>query len=78
MSETVTEKALRPWYTKPRNIVVMLAAVVLLILVLQNMGAATITILFWKAEIPAALVYIAFAAAGFAAARITHKRKKRV
>ena len=77
MSETATEQALRPWYTKPRNIAIGLAALVLLILVLQNMGAATLTILFWEAEIPAALVYIAFAAAGFAAARITHKRKKR-
>lgn len=78
MSESDTEKALSPWYTKPRNIVIGLAALVFVILVLQNMEGATLTILFWEARIPAALVYIAFACAGYAAARITHKRKNRV
>ena len=73
MTETATEKALRPWYTRPRNIVIMLAALVLVILALQNMSSVKINILFWEARIPAALMYIAFAIAGYAAARFTKR-----
>ncbi len=77
MSEhTTATKPEKPFYLRPRFIMIAFVVVVLLVLVLQNMESATISIFFWEASIPAALVYIFCAILGFGAAKITTREKK--
>jgi uncharacterized integral membrane protein len=74
--EQKVTKPEKPFYLRPRFIMIAFVVIVLLILVLQNMESATISIFFWEASIPAALVYIFCAILGFGAAKITTREKK--
>ena len=71
-----TEPKEKPFYTRPKFIMGAFVTVVLLVLVLQNMGPATISIFFWKASVPAAIVYVLCAIIGFGAAKITARPRK--
>ncbi|MBO6514159.1 MAG: hypothetical protein JJ974_09365 [Phycisphaerales bacterium] len=66
----------KPFYLRPRFIVAALAALVFLVLILQNMESVLVEIFFWKVTAPAALVYFFFVVAGFVAARLTLKKDK--
>jgi len=75
MSEQ-SESKTKAWYLKPKAIITAIAAVILLILIFQNWESVSVDLLFaTDIQVPAALVYIFFAAAGFAAARITLRTK---
>lgn len=55
----------KPFYTRPRFIMGVIAGIIFLILIIQNSQPTVINIFFWKATAPAALLYIIFAAVGF-------------
>ena len=76
-TNTPTERPEKPFYLRPRFIMIAFVAIVSLILVLQNMESAQISIFFWEASIPAALVYIFRAILGFGAAKITASRDQK-
>ncbi len=63
------------WYLKPKAILTAIAAVILLILVFQNWESVSVRIFFWTQSVPASLMYVFFAVAGFVAARITLRTK---
>lgn len=66
-TDTPTPPALKkkPLYTKPKFILSMIAAVIFLILIFQNWDSMPIDIFFWKAELPAALLFLIFSLVGF-------------
>ena len=74
MSEQ-TEAKIQAWYLRPKAIITAIAAVILLILIFQNWESVSVHILFWDQSVPASLMYLFFAVAGFVAARITLRTK---
>ncbi len=74
MSEQ-TESKTKAWYLRPKTIITAIAAVIMLILIFQNWESVSVHIFFWIQPVPASLMYLFFAAAGFAAARITLRTK---
>ncbi len=55
----------KPMYTRPKFIVSMIAGVIFLILIFQNWDSMPIDIFFWKAELPAAILFLIFSLIGF-------------
>lgn len=80
MNETKaqTEIKKKPIYTKPKFIASVVASIIFLILIFQNWDMVSVRVLFWKQPVPASLMYVVFAIAGFVAARITHRTRPRV
>jgi len=74
-SAAKTETKTKAWYLKPKAVLAAIAAVILLILVFQNWESVSVRIFFWTQSVPASLMYVFFAVAGFAAARITLRTK---
>lgn len=66
----------KPFYLRPRFIVAAFAAVIFLVLILQNMESVLVEIFFWKISAPAALVYFFFVVSGFVAARLTMRKNQ--
>ncbi|MGJ8635324.1 MAG: hypothetical protein ACSHX5_00565 [Phycisphaerales bacterium] len=66
----------KPFYLRPRFIVAAIAAIIFLVLILQNMESVLVEIFFWKVSAPAALVYFFFVVAGFVAARLTVRKNQ--
>jgi uncharacterized integral membrane protein len=65
------KKEPKAWYLHPKTIAAGIAAVIMLILVFQNWDSVSVRIFFWTQTVPASLMYVFFAIAGFLAARIT-------
>lgn len=78
IKEAKTKPEAKAWYLRPKSIIALIAAVVFLILVFQNWDSVSVRILFWTQTVPASLMYVFFAIAGFVAARITHRTRPRV
>tara|TARA_R110002167_G_scaffold311984_1_gene517514 strand:- start:690876 stop:691139 length:264 start_codon:yes stop_codon:yes gene_type:complete len=76
-NEAKTKPETKAWYLRPKSIIAAIAAVVFLILIFQNWDSVSVRILFWTQSVPASLMYVFFAIAGFIAARITHKTRPR-
>jgi len=55
----------KPLYTRPKFIASMIASVIFLILIFQNWDSMPIDIFFWKAELPAAALFLIFSLIGF-------------
>jgi len=63
--QTLTPADQKPFYTRPKFITSVILGIIFLVLILQNSEAISIDIFFWTAVVPAALLYIIFAAIGF-------------
>jgi uncharacterized integral membrane protein len=70
-----TDVKTKAWYLRPKAIITAVAAVIMLILIFQNWESVSVSIFFWKQPVPASLMYLFFAIAGFVAARITLRTK---
>jgi len=70
-----TETKTKAWYLRPKAIITAIAAVIMLILIFQNWESVSVHIFFWIQPVPASLMYLFFAVAGFVAARITLRTK---
>lgn len=55
----------KPFYLKPKFIMGAIAAIIFLILIIQNSQSTIIDVFFWEANAPAALLYIIFSLVGF-------------
>ena len=55
----------KPFYTKPKFIMGAVAAVIFIILILQNSQTTVIDVFFWEANAPAAMLYLIFSLIGF-------------
>tara|TARA_R110002072_G_scaffold42064_16_gene118343 strand:+ start:35556 stop:35816 length:261 start_codon:yes stop_codon:yes gene_type:complete len=66
----------KPIYTRPKFIASSIAAIIFLILILQNSESISIDVFFWKATAPAALLYLIFAIIGFMVGWLVRKPKK--
>ncbi len=64
-SPTPPEPKGKPFYLKPKFIMGAIAAVIFLILIIQNSQSTIIDVFFWEANAPAALLYLIFSLLGF-------------
>lgn len=55
----------KPFYLKPKFIMGVIAAVIFLILIIQNSQSTIIDVFFWEANAPAAMLYLIFSLLGF-------------
>ncbi len=55
----------KPFYFKPKFIMGAIAAVIFLILIIQNSQSTIIDVFFWEANAPAAMLYLIFSLLGF-------------
>lgn len=55
----------KPFYLKPKFIMGAIAAVIFLILIIQNSQSTVIDVFFWEANAPAAMLYLIFSLLGF-------------
>lgn len=55
----------KPFYTRPKFIMAVIAGIIFLILIIQNSQPTAIDIFFWEATAPAALLYLIFSLVGF-------------
>ena len=78
MSETpeAPKPTKKPLSTRPKFIASSIAAIIFLILILQNSESIAIDVFFWKATAPAALLYLIFAIIGFMVGWLVRKPKK--
>ncbi len=65
----------KPIYTRPKFIASMIAGVIFLILIFQNWDSMPIDIFFWKAQLPAALLFLIFSAIGFVVGWLVRRPK---
>lgn len=55
----------KPFYLKPKFIMGAIAAIIFLILIIQNSQTTIIDVFFWEANAPAAMLYLIFSLLGF-------------
>ncbi len=55
----------KPFYLKPKFIMGAVAAIIFLILIIQNSQSTVIDVFFWEANAPAAMLYLIFSLLGF-------------
>lgn len=68
-------KQKKPIYTRPRFIVSAIAAIIFLILILQNLESTTINVFFMPLVAPAALLYLIFSSVGFVVGWLVRRPK---
>lgn len=65
----------KPFYLRPKFITWTIAAIIFLILILQNIERVTIDVFFMSLEAPAALLYLIFSILGFSVGWLIHRTK---